>query len=63
MKALAKRDGLTVDDASVDEEIQRMATAYGMKPEEVKDAVDLEQVKADVLLRKASEALIESCKH
>ena len=63
LKALAKRDGLTVDDASVDEEIQRMATAYGMKPEEVKDAVDLEQVKADVLLRKASEALIESCKH
>lgn len=62
LKALAKRDAISVDDAAVDEEIQRMATAYGMKPEEVRAAVDLEQVKADVLLRKASEALIEACK-
>ena len=62
LKALAKRDAISVDDASVDEEIQRMATAYGMKPEDVRAAVDLDQVKDDVLLRKASEALIEACK-
>ena len=63
LKALAKQENLVVDDAGVDEEIDRLAKAYGMSSDDVRNAVDLEEVRKDALLRKANERLIEMSTH
>ena len=62
LTAVAKAENLEVSDEEYEEEVKRLAEQYGMKAEQIKAAVPAEELKRDLLLRKASKLVIDSAK-
>lgn len=65
LEAVAAKENITVSDADVDEEINKMAEAYQMKADELKEMVgakELENIRKDLAARKALEFLADNCK-
>ncbi|MBQ9327636.1 MAG: trigger factor [Solobacterium sp.] len=60
LQAIAKAEGLTASDEEVEEELQNLASSYGMELDRVKQAVDLRLVKKDIINRKASDLVKEA---
>ena len=62
LEAIAKAEGLTVEQEEIDREIERMARAYGQKPEVMLGLMNAqggtESLKYDMLLNKAVEFLV-----
>lgn len=62
LEAIAKAEGLTVEQEEIDREIERMARAYGQKPEVMQGLMNAqggtESLKYDMLLNKAVEFLV-----
>ena len=62
MEAIAAAEGLTVSDEEVEEEINKIAEQYGMDAAQVKEMIDTEGLKKDIVNRKASKVVLESGK-
>ena len=62
MEAIAAAEGLTVSDEEVEEEIQKIAEQYAMEAAQVKEVIDAEGLKKDIINRKASKIVLESGK-
>ena len=59
---VAEQEGLTVSDAEVEEELQKVADQYGMELDKVKAAVDSEVVRSDLKTRKAVKFIADNAK-
>ena len=62
MEAIAAAEGLTVSDEEVEEEIAKIAEQYGMEAAQVKELIDVEGLKKDIVNRKASKIVLDSGK-
>ncbi len=62
MEAIAAAEGLTVSEEEVEEEIVKIAEQYGMEVAQVKEMIDVEGLKKDIVNRKASKIVLESGK-
>ncbi len=62
LTAVAKTEALEVSDGEYEAEVDRLAGQYGMKAEQIKAAVPAEDLKRDLLLRKASKLVLDSAK-
>ena len=62
MEAIAVAEGLTVSEDEVEEEIAKIAEQYGMDAAQVKEMIDVEGLKKDIVNRKASKVVLESGK-
>ena len=62
MEAIAAAEGLTVSEEEVEEEIGKIAEQYGMEAAQVKEMIDVEGLKKDIVNRKASKIVLESGK-
>ena len=60
--AIAKAEKLEVSEAVMDAECERLAAQYGMKAEEVKKIVPLEDLKKDLMNQKAANVIFDSAK-
>ena len=60
--AIAKAEKLEVTEADMDAECERLAAQYGMKAEEVKKIVPLEDLKKDLMNQKAANVIFDSAK-
>ncbi len=62
LTAVAKAEGLEASDEEVEAEIAKMAEQYSMPAEQVKAVVAADELKKDLVLRKASELVIANAK-
>ena len=65
LEAVAAKENLTVSDEEVDEEIQKMADAYQMKADEIKDMMgekEMDNIRKDLAARAALKFLADNCK-
>ena len=60
--AIAQAEKVEVTDADIDAECERLAAQYGMKAEEVKKIVPLEDLKKDLRNQKAANVIFDSAK-
>ena len=63
LEAVAKAENIEISDEQVEEEISRMAEAYKMEAEKLKEMMgeyELEQMKNDLAVQKAAELLGET---
>lgn len=63
LEAIAKKEGLTVEEADIEREIARMAEAYGRQPAEIRkmfaDQNNLDALKDSIRIQKAIDFIIE----
>ncbi len=57
---VAKEEGFEVTDEDIETELQKMADAYHLKIEDVRAAVPVENLRKDILERKAADLICES---
>ncbi|MBQ6263152.1 MAG: trigger factor [Clostridia bacterium] len=62
LEKIAELEGFTADDGEIDAEYARLAEAYGMEVEKVKDAVTAEALAEDLKVKKASDFVKEKAK-
>ena len=62
MEAIAVAEGMTVAEEEVEEEIKTYAEQVGMDAEQVKGMINVEDLKQDLLMRKASKLVLETGK-
>ena len=62
LKAVAEAEGLSVSDQEIEEEIKKLAEQYGMEVDQVKGVVSNDQLKSDLLNRKAANVIYDSAK-
>ena len=62
LTAVAKAESLDVSEEEINAEIDRLAEQYSMKAEQIKQAVPVEELKKDLVLRKASKLVLDSAK-
>ncbi|MCI8474914.1 MAG: trigger factor [Oscillospiraceae bacterium] len=62
LAAISEAEKLEVAETEIGEECQRLADQYGMKAEEVKKVVPLEDLKKDLMNRKAAKVIFDSAK-
>ena len=62
LTAVAKAENLEVSDEEYEEEIKRLAEQYNIPAEQVKAAVPAEDLKHDLIMRKASKLVVDSAK-
>ena len=60
LTAVAAAEGLVVTDEDVDAEIARLAEEYKMEADQVRAAVPMDDLKHDLLLKKASQLVMDS---
>ncbi len=63
LEAIAKAENLDVTDADVEEQMQKMADAYGMELDKVKEFMrdeDIEAMKSDLKISKALDFIVEN---
>ena len=62
LESVAAAEGIEVSDADVDEEIGKLAEQYSMEVKKVKAIVNAEDVRHDLMVRKALELVKSSVK-
>ena len=65
LEQIAKDENLEVTDADVDAEIEKMAAAYGMEVDKVKEYIqdaERESMKKDIAIQKAADFIMENVK-
>jgi trigger factor len=62
LSAVAEAEKLEVTDEELEAEVNRLAEQYNMKAEQVKAAVPSEDLKKDLLLKKANDLVIAEAK-
>ena len=62
LTAVAKAENLEVSDEEYEEEVKRLAEQYNIPAEQVKAAVPAEDLKHDLVMRKASKLVLDSAK-
>jgi len=62
LSAVAEAEGLTVSDEEAEEEIKNVAEQYQMEIEKVKEALNVEALKADLVAKKAVKLIVENAK-
>lgn len=62
LEAIAKEEGIKVTPEEIDEEYKNIATRYGMEEKKVRQMARVDLVGYDIVLRKASNLVRESCK-
>ena len=62
LEKIAHLEGLTATDEEIDEEYGRLAGAYSMEVDRVKEAVDRESIAEDIKVKKASDLVKEKAK-
>ena len=60
LDAVAEAEGFEVTDEDIESELQKMADAYKLKLEDVKAAVPVENLRKDILERKAADLICEN---
>ena len=60
LDAVAKAEGFEVTEEDIETELQKMADAYKLKLEDVKAAVPVENLRKDILERKAADLICEN---
>jgi len=60
LESIAKAEGLEVSAEEVEQECKRLSEQYGMTLEKVKEVVSTDQVRTDILHRKAGDIVFES---
>lgn len=60
LDAVAREEGLSLEEGEIDEMVWRIASQCGAKPEQLKREMDLEPVKMQLLRDKAHDLIIES---
>lgn len=60
LTAVAEAENLTVSDEEADAEIKRLAEQYGMEEDQVRAAVGMDDLKADMAAKKAAKLIAES---
>ena len=60
LDAVAEAEGFEVTDEDIETELQKMADAYKLKIEDVRAAVPVENLRKDILERKAADLICES---
>ena len=60
LDAVAEAEGFEVTDEDIESELQKMADAYKLGIEEVRAAVPVENLRKDILERKAADLICES---
>ena len=62
LSAVVEAEGLTASDEEVEEEIKKVAEQYQMEVEKVKEALNVEAVKADLAAKKAVKLIVDNAK-
>ena len=62
LEAVAAAESIEISDADVDEEINRLAEQYSMEADKVKDIVNVDDVRHDLMVRKALELVKDAVK-
>ena len=62
LSEIAAAEGIEVTDEEVEEELKRMAEQYQMELEKVREAVDVDAVKADLKGKKAVKLIVDNAK-
>ena len=62
LSAIVEAEGLTASDEEVEEEIKKVAEQYQMEIEKVKEAINVEAVKADLAAKKAVKLIVDNAK-
>ena len=62
LSAIVEAEGLTASDEEVEEEIKNVAEQYQMEIEKVKEALNIEAVKADLAAKKAVKLIVDNAK-
>jgi len=62
LSAVVEAEGLTASDEEVEEEIKKVAEQYQMEIEKVKEALNVETVKADLAAKKAVKLIVDNAK-
>ena len=62
LEAIAAAEGLSVTEEEMEEEIKSYAEQAGMEPEQVREMASMEELRQELLLRKASKIVLESGK-
>ena len=60
LRAVAEAEKIEISEDDLKKEYEQMATAYGMKAEDVEKVIDADVLKDDLLRRKAVELITES---
>lgn len=60
--AIAKAEGIEATDEEIDAECAKLAEQYGMEAEQVKEIVPVEELKGDIINRKAGSVIFDSAK-
>ena len=58
LNAIAEAEQLAVSDEEIEEEFKQIAVSYGMDVEKIRAAVPVEEVKSDLLVRKARDIVV-----
>ena len=62
LEAVAAAESIEISDGDVDEEINRLAEQYSMEADKVKDIVNVDDVRHDLMVRKALELVKDAVK-
>lgn len=62
LEAVVKQEGLVADEKDVDEEIARLAEQYKLEPEQVREAISVEEIKQNLAVNKAIDLIKSSAK-
>ena len=65
LEAVAKAENIQISDEKVDEEVAKMAEAYQMEADKVKELLGeqgAKQVKEDICVRKAADFIVDNAK-
>jgi len=62
LSAIVEAEGLTASDEEVEEEIKKIAEQYQMEIDKVKEALNVEAVKADLAAKKAVKLIVDNAK-
>ena len=60
LSAVVEAEGLTVSDEEVEEEMKKVAEQYQMELDKVKEALNVENVKADLAAKKAVKLIVDN---
>ena len=60
LSAIVDAEGITVSDEEVEEEMKKVAEQYQMELEKVKEALNVENMKADLAAKKAVRLIVDN---
>ena len=60
LEKIAEMENIQVTDSEIDDEIKRLAEAYGMGEEEIRKIIDPENIKKDIMTGKAVDIIKEN---